>query len=111
MQKLSACSLHVAFAVQDALCERLGFIGTAFSNCHCCVPLGAGWLHRPCSPQLRGIKAAFQTAAKDKGVDSIPDAECIAVLRKLSKQRTESIDAYIAVCHSYRLRPNRIPAC
>jgi uncharacterized protein YqeY len=80
------------------------------------------WLaHLPSSVQLRGIKAAFQGAAKDKGVDSIPDAECIAVLRKLSKQRTESIDAYIAVCHSSRLRAvqlslqqkgaDRIPVC
>ena len=103
MQKLSACSLHVAFAVQDTLCERLFSMGPAFINCLCGLPLGAGWLHLPSSSQLRGIKAAFQAAAKDKGVDSIPDAECIAVLRKLSKQRTESIDAYIAVCHLWPL--------
>ena len=44
---------------------------------------------------LRGIKAVFQSSAKDKGVDTLPDEECIAVLRKLAKQRQESIDAYV----------------
>jgi hypothetical protein len=36
--------------------------------------------------QLRGIKAVFQSAAKDKGADTLSDEECIAVLRKLAKQ-------------------------
>jgi len=44
---------------------------------------------------LRGIKAVFQSAAKDKGTDTLADAECIVVLRRLSKQRQESIDAYV----------------
>lgn len=43
---------------------------------------------------LRGIKAVLQSTAKEKGVETLPDEECIAVLRKLSKQRQESIDAY-----------------
>ena len=47
---------------------------------------------------LRGIKAVFQSAAKDKGLDALSDEECIAVLRKLSKQRQESVDAYTQVC-------------
>jgi uncharacterized protein YqeY len=58
---------------------------------------GGSWLHLSSSCQLRGIKAVFQGAAKDKGLDSLPDEECIAVLRKLSKQRTESIEAYTQV--------------
>lgn len=58
---------------------------------------GGAWLHLSSSCQLRGIKAVFQGAAKDKGLDSLPDEECIAVLRKLSKQRTESIEAYTQV--------------
>ena len=44
---------------------------------------------------LRGIKAVFQSSAKDKGVDTLSDEECIAVLRKLAKQRQESVDAYV----------------
>ena len=43
---------------------------------------------------LRGIKAVLQSTAKEKGVETLPDEECIAALRKLSKQRQESIDAY-----------------
>ena len=43
---------------------------------------------------LRGIKAVLQASAKDKGVDTLPDEECITVLRKLAKQRQESIEAY-----------------
>jgi hypothetical protein len=39
--------------------------------------------------QLRGIKAVFQSAAKDKGADMLSDEECIAVLRKLAKQVTQ----------------------
>jgi uncharacterized protein YqeY len=43
---------------------------------------------------LRGIKSVFQSAAKDKGVESLSDEECVAALRKLAKQRQESIEAY-----------------
>ena len=43
---------------------------------------------------LRGIKSVFQSAAKDKGVESLSDEECIAALRKLAKQRQGSIEAY-----------------
>ena len=43
---------------------------------------------------LRGIKAVLQASAKDKGVDTLPDEECITALRKLAKQRQESIEAY-----------------
>ena len=44
---------------------------------------------------LRGIKAMLQASAKDKGVDTLPDEECITVLRKLAKQRQESIDPQV----------------
>lgn len=43
---------------------------------------------------LRNIRAALQTAAKETGADTLPDDESLAVLRRLAKQRAESIEAY-----------------
>lgn len=44
---------------------------------------------------LRGIRAAFLTALKQKGAgDSLPDKAAIEQLRKLAKMRQESIDMF-----------------
>ena len=43
---------------------------------------------------LRLIKTSLASAAKDEGVDEIDDAAAIKVLRKMSKQRQESIAMY-----------------
>ena len=43
---------------------------------------------------MRLIKNALQTAAKDNGTEDLADNDSVAVLRKLSKQRVESITAY-----------------
>ncbi|MFT4621702.1 MAG: hypothetical protein ACI8PZ_000354 [Myxococcota bacterium] len=43
---------------------------------------------------LRNIRAAFISAQKADGSDSLSDEQCIGILRRLSKQRRESIDAY-----------------
>jgi uncharacterized protein YqeY len=43
---------------------------------------------------LRGIKAALQVATKEKNVDTLDDESCIPILRKLAKQRAESIEAF-----------------
>ena len=43
---------------------------------------------------LRGIRAAFINEMKKDNSDSVGDEVCIALLRKLEKQRLESIDAF-----------------
>ena len=43
---------------------------------------------------LRGIRAAFIEAMKADGSDTVPDAAAITILRRLEKQRKESISAY-----------------
>lgn len=43
---------------------------------------------------LRNIRAALQTTAKETGADTLPDEESLSVLRRLAKQRAESIEAY-----------------
>ena len=43
---------------------------------------------------LRNMRAAFLTEMKKDGSDTLEDAVAIAVLRKLAKQRQESIDAF-----------------
>jgi uncharacterized protein YqeY len=43
---------------------------------------------------LRGIRAAFLNEMKKDGAEDLPDEVCIAVLRRLEKQRKESIEAF-----------------
>ena len=43
---------------------------------------------------LRNIRAAFLLARKESGADSLADEQAVAVLRKLSKQRKDSIVSY-----------------
>ncbi len=43
---------------------------------------------------LRNIRAAFLTEMKRDNSQSLPDETCVALLRRLEKQRLESIDAF-----------------
>jgi hypothetical protein len=43
---------------------------------------------------LRGIRAAFIEALKADGSETLADEKCIPILRRLGKQRKESISAY-----------------
>jgi uncharacterized protein YqeY len=43
---------------------------------------------------LRGIRAAFLTELKKDGSDRLEDRDCVALLRRLEKQRKESIEAF-----------------
>lgn len=43
---------------------------------------------------LRGIRAALQTEMKRDGVETLSDDAALPVLRRLAKQRGESIEAY-----------------
>lgn len=43
---------------------------------------------------LRGIRAAFLNEMKKDGADTIPDEICVVLLRRLGKQRKESIEAF-----------------
>lgn len=43
---------------------------------------------------LRGIRAAFLTEMKKDGSDTLSDEVCVGLLRRLEKQRGESIEAF-----------------
>jgi uncharacterized protein YqeY len=43
---------------------------------------------------LRGMRAAFQLELKREGAQTLSDDACVIVLRRLAKQRKESIDAF-----------------
>jgi uncharacterized protein YqeY len=45
---------------------------------------------------LRNIRAAFLLEMKKNDAKTLPDEACIAILRKLEKQRLESIEAFEA---------------
>ncbi len=45
---------------------------------------------------LRNMRAAFLVAQKETGADTLPDDKAVEVLRKLTKQRAESIAAFRA---------------
>ena len=44
---------------------------------------------------VRNIRAAFLLAKKETGADSLEDAGAIQVLRRLAKQRKDSIQSYV----------------
>jgi hypothetical protein len=56
---------------------------------------------------LRNIRAAFLTEMKKDGSETLDDAVAIAVLRKLAKQRQESIDAFAQAGRPERVAEER----
>jgi hypothetical protein len=49
---------------------------------------------KPRLSALRNVRAAFVNAMKEDGSTTLSDEACIAVLRRLAKQRMESIEAF-----------------
>jgi len=56
---------------------------------------------------LRNMRAAFLTEMKKDGSETLDDAVAIAVLRKLAKQRQESIDAFTQANRPERVAEER----
>jgi uncharacterized protein YqeY len=56
---------------------------------------------------LRNIRAAFLTEMKKDGSETLDDAVAIGVLRKLAKQRQESIDAFTQANRPERVAEER----
>lgn len=56
---------------------------------------------------LRNMRAAFLTEMKKDGSETLDDAVAVAVLRKLSKQRLESIDAFTQANRPERVAEER----
>jgi uncharacterized protein YqeY len=56
---------------------------------------------------LRNIRAAFLVEMKKDGSETLDDAVCIAVLRKLAKQREESIEAFAKAGRQERVDAER----
>lgn len=60
---------------------------------------------------LQGIRAAFLNELKRDNSTTLPDEVCIALLRKLEKQRQESIDAFTNVGRAERADGERAELC
>jgi hypothetical protein len=56
---------------------------------------------------LRNIRAAFLVEMKKDNATALPDEACVAVLRRLEKQRRESIDAFAAAGRTDRAEAER----
>jgi hypothetical protein len=56
---------------------------------------------------LRMIRAAFLVETKKDGSDTLGDEACVAVLRKLEKQRQESIEAFESAGRPERVAEER----
>jgi uncharacterized protein YqeY len=56
---------------------------------------------------LRNIRAAFLVEMKKDGAETLDDATSIAVLRRLAKQRQESIDAFTQANRPERVAEER----
>ncbi len=59
---------------------------------------------------LRGVRAAFLTEMKKDGAETLDDQVCIGVLRRLEKQRKESIEAFDAAGRADRADAERAEA-
>ncbi len=57
---------------------------------------------------LRGIRAAFIEALKADGAETLSDDKCVPILRRLEKQRKESIAAYEAGGREDLAQPERL---
>jgi uncharacterized protein YqeY len=56
---------------------------------------------------LRNVRAAFLNETKKDNATTLPDETCVALLRKLEKQRQESIDAFAAAGRADRADAER----